>query len=351
MSTEVTSRGRGEGEAVPQARKGQGASGAGPRTCLGPGADGAGPRTYPGQRAGGDGLRTCPRCGAKLFADMNVCYGCLYDFGKEGTTSPAGMDALGVSLGERLLAVDEDATEIWGSLDELAEEGCGFDAPPLPVASGGGDGVVAALVPAAPVGGGCGAIPPSLGSVPESGAASATGAAPASTTGVASASTVAGAGVPRPNCGAMPPALGPALQGETASAADTGPTVDMPSHPVPPEGEDRLTMCLESLPEGEASLVRVVAPGFAVTCVVPPEGLSVGRDSDNGVSVGSLTVSRRHLRLLPASMGVVVQDLGATNPALVNGRPLVGAAQMCEGDVLELRGCGVTIRPQPSGGP
>ena len=24
--------------------------------------------------------KTCPRCGEELFADMQVCYGCLYDF-------------------------------------------------------------------------------------------------------------------------------------------------------------------------------------------------------------------------------------------------------------------------------
>ena len=34
-----------------------------------------------GEEAGG--LKTCPRCGAKLFADMDVCYGCLYDFATE----------------------------------------------------------------------------------------------------------------------------------------------------------------------------------------------------------------------------------------------------------------------------
>lgn len=32
----------------------------------------------------GGGLKTCPRCGAKLFADMDVCYGCLYDFARGG---------------------------------------------------------------------------------------------------------------------------------------------------------------------------------------------------------------------------------------------------------------------------
>lgn len=27
--------------------------------------------------------RFCPRCGAELYADMSVCYGCLYDFSRE----------------------------------------------------------------------------------------------------------------------------------------------------------------------------------------------------------------------------------------------------------------------------
>lgn len=29
------------------------------------------------------GTKTCPRCGEELFADMDVCYGCLYDFWRE----------------------------------------------------------------------------------------------------------------------------------------------------------------------------------------------------------------------------------------------------------------------------
>lgn len=31
--------------------------------------------------------KVCPRCGQELFADMDVCYGCLYDFSKDVTTS------------------------------------------------------------------------------------------------------------------------------------------------------------------------------------------------------------------------------------------------------------------------
>lgn len=30
------------------------------------------------------GVKVCPRCGARLFEDMDVCYGCLYDFRNPG---------------------------------------------------------------------------------------------------------------------------------------------------------------------------------------------------------------------------------------------------------------------------
>ena len=29
--------------------------------------------------------KTCPRCGAELYADMNVCYDCLYDFSRDSS--------------------------------------------------------------------------------------------------------------------------------------------------------------------------------------------------------------------------------------------------------------------------
>lgn len=31
----------------------------------------------------GYATRRCPRCGAELYADMDVCYGCLYDFTRD----------------------------------------------------------------------------------------------------------------------------------------------------------------------------------------------------------------------------------------------------------------------------
>lgn len=34
------------------------------------------------------GMKRCPRCGQQLFEDMDVCYGCLYDFGRERERVP-----------------------------------------------------------------------------------------------------------------------------------------------------------------------------------------------------------------------------------------------------------------------
>lgn len=90
--------------------------------------------------------------------------------------------------------------------------------------------------------------------------------------------------------------------------------------------------------------LRVVSPEVSVVCDVPDEGVSIGRDPDNLVVVTSQTVSRHHLRLIPEATWLVAQDLGATNPPLLNGRQLCGGMRMREGDVLELRAAGVTIR-------
>ena len=37
------------------------------------------------------GSKRCPRCGELLFEDMDVCYGCLYDFSREPYRLPEGM--------------------------------------------------------------------------------------------------------------------------------------------------------------------------------------------------------------------------------------------------------------------
>lgn len=38
--------------------------------------------------------KRCPRCGAELYSDMHICYGCLYDFTRDKTRSLPGMPEL-----------------------------------------------------------------------------------------------------------------------------------------------------------------------------------------------------------------------------------------------------------------
>lgn len=41
------------------------------------------------------GTKRCPRCGQELFDDMEVCYGCLYDFTREHDRGGMPQDSLG----------------------------------------------------------------------------------------------------------------------------------------------------------------------------------------------------------------------------------------------------------------
>lgn len=47
------------------------------------------------KRLGSYTAKTCPRCGAELYADLAICYGCLYDFSRDaGSSSLAEIPAL-----------------------------------------------------------------------------------------------------------------------------------------------------------------------------------------------------------------------------------------------------------------
>lgn len=51
----------------------------------------------------GGPTKVCPSCGATLFADMNICYGCLYDFTKTYEPPQIGVaDEVPVEVYEQL---------------------------------------------------------------------------------------------------------------------------------------------------------------------------------------------------------------------------------------------------------
>ncbi|MCI6274785.1 FHA domain-containing protein [Tractidigestivibacter sp.] len=63
----------------------------------------------------GYATKVCPRCGEELFADMRVCYGCLYEF-------PAGGKGVAVPVGEASAAGDEELAAGDEGLPELRED-------------------------------------------------------------------------------------------------------------------------------------------------------------------------------------------------------------------------------------
>ena len=47
-----------------------------------------------GKMSGGVyGTKVCPRCGSELYADMDVCYGCLFDFDRQANLALPAPDA------------------------------------------------------------------------------------------------------------------------------------------------------------------------------------------------------------------------------------------------------------------
>lgn len=94
------------------------------------------------------GVKTCPRCGEMLFDDMDVCYGCLYDFSKDATgrklpevdrswpSAPRGsVDASAVEAHQTAPHVRQSDPLAMVELDELdddLEDGAPFvaDQPP-----------------------------------------------------------------------------------------------------------------------------------------------------------------------------------------------------------------------------
>lgn len=90
-----------------------------------------------------------------------------------------------------------------------------------------------------------------------------------------------------------------------------------------------------------AVFVRTASVDFVMD--VPPDGLVVGSDPACDIVLHAPTVSRRHLRLLPAIGGISVVDLGAASPVMVAGRSVSGVTLVREGEAVETCGSLLTV--------
>lgn len=269
--------------------------------------------------ASGFRTKTCPRCGAELFADMPICYGCLYDFSRglatresepaapetrrfddagatqalepasRPTPTPA-TDRIGDTIPEAgwadAIPLDEAAMPAFPPLEALVEEfdgpwgdyGATWDGPGDP-----GDGWQE----------------------------------------VEWADASACDHYCHEDCYGSASCMGrPAMMSDQSWS----------SYP-PVQG-----------PSAERS-PRVWVRGSGADVVTPltAGGIICGRDPSCDVVLHSQAVSRQHVRLTPLPGGALVEDLGATNPAMLRGRPVHGSARMSYGETLDVCGTLLTL--------
>jgi pSer/pThr/pTyr-binding forkhead associated (FHA) protein len=66
------------------------------------------------------------------------------------------------------------------------------------------------------------------------------------------------------------------------------------------------------------------------------DDISIGRDSNNKISINDAEVSRKHARLVKQGDGYVLEDFGSTNGTFINDQRLSGSKALKIGDVVAL---------------
>lgn len=250
--------------------------------------------------------KRCPVCGQMLFADMDVCYGCLYDFRKKPTL-PTGFPPMlfeeGNDLGLGAAAPMPRGKE--PTFDDPADARAAVERL---VAGGGSLGVSGSLLTK---------------------------------------------GMPRDNPAPCEPpasqrldACGPRAGTQLASVQDD------PPEPAPatsrggrgelPPAEVATELVEDS--RGGGYRLRLQTSEAEADVDIGPRGLLIGRASTCDIVLHSRSVSRRHLRVAKSGDEVIVEDQGATNPAYVEGRQLVGRQRLAPGATIELSGVLLTLR-------
>lgn len=63
---------------------------------------------------------------------------------------------------------------------------------------------------------------------------------------------------------------------------------------------------------------------------------TIGRSSNNDITINDPEISRRHAHILQQENGFAVEDLGSTNGTFVNGQRCVGVIALQDGDEIDL---------------
>ena len=116
-----------------------------------------------------------------------------------------------------------------------------------------------------------------------------------------------------------------------------------PPHATPDPHLTHAPTVLADAPTRFRLTVKTVT-GESFECAVSPQGLSIGRASDNDLALDDRLVSRYHARIALENDQLVLYDLNSTNGSYVNGARVDRCALQI-GDHIQLGSTTITVQP------
>ena len=89
--------------------------------------------------------------------------------------------------------------------------------------------------------------------------------------------------------------------------------------------------------------LRVSTGDAQTTMAIPKNGMVIGRDVLCDVVLKSRAVSKRHTRIVPLDSAIIIEDMGATNPAIFKGREVRETAVVRAGECFDICGTLFTV--------
>jgi pSer/pThr/pTyr-binding forkhead associated (FHA) protein len=107
--------------------------------------------------------------------------------------------------------------------------------------------------------------------------------------------------------------------------------------PIDPDTtDDDLSLRLDDLPEGAATLVVTRGPGSGSRFLLDAEVVHVGRHPESDIFLDDVTVSRRHAELARTGSAWRVRDVGSLNGTYVNRQRIEDEAPLTNGDEVQI---------------
>jgi pSer/pThr/pTyr-binding forkhead associated (FHA) protein len=106
--------------------------------------------------------------------------------------------------------------------------------------------------------------------------------------------------------------------------------------PIDADADDDLTVGLDDLPEGAATLVVTRGPGSGSRFLLDADVVQVGRHPESDIFLDDVTVSRRHAELARAAGAWIVRDVGSLNGTYVNRQRIEDESALAHGDEVQI---------------